>query len=393
MTYRTILENLFGRVMKNGKRIPGSRALVFGTRIFCGDFLLPDDIIICTDWADYISMCNRREYKHVEFLPEKTVKKLVSEEKLYNYIERKYGVRKFDIVVSNPPYDGDLHLQILDTMLKMGKTCVFIHPARWMEDVLAQYKAKSATGKKFEHLKTALEKIYLIKARDVDNIFNILNNQDMLIGVYSNSDINPKLPIYDDSDRFFSVLKSILSYSTNVNSIGSKKEKDKVDGHRVEIKRITTFKNNGNSEWYRNCCMEITSKFTFTDGYVYLPDKNGIMIKCHWASAGKVNQGAYKKDTNAPIPHSIKFDTVDDGNIFIKLYRSNTVKNIITMLKYGPDVLFDFIPYFDPKTIKTEDDVLDALGIVEPEYRTWLKREVHDYREKDFIKYNEWIDC
>ena len=63
------------------------------------------------------------------------------------------------------------------------------------------------------------------------------------------------------------------------------------------------------------------------------------------------------------------------------------------MLKYDQNAGHTHIPYFDPKVIKTEDDVLDALGITDENYRKWLKRDIYDYREKDFIKYNEWIDC
>ena len=124
-----------------------------------------------------------------------------------------------------------------------------------------------------------------------------------------------------------------------------------------------------------------------------MPDKNGVLKKCHWAGAGKLHQGTYKKSTDAPIPLSIKFDSINDGDTFIELYKSNVVKNIIYMLKYDQNAGHTHIPYFDPKTIKTEDDALNALGITVPEYREWLKRKVYDYREKDFIKYNEWIDC
>lgn len=383
MTYRTILENLFRRVMKNGKRISDTRALVFGTRIFCDDFLLPDDIIICTDWTDYISMRIRKEYKHVEFLSENAVKKLVSGEKLYNYIERKYDVKKFDIVVSNPPYDGDLHLQILDTMLNLGKTCVFVHPARWVEDVLAQFKSKSATGRKYGHLKTALEKVYLIKQIDGNNMFNIGLRQDMMIGVYSNSDANPALPIYDNSERFFDILKKILNYAHNVCSTEKMSERSKLNGIRVALKDIVPVKVGSNSEWYRNQDTFVVDNMVIDNGYVG---------EKFWAFA-KSNQGKFKKSNGTPIPISIEFRTKDLAQTFIDLYRTNVVKNIIYMLKYDQNAGHTHIPYFDPKTIKTDDDVLDALGITEPEYRTWLKRDVYDYREKDFIRYNEWIDC
>ena len=110
MNIKTILNPLFGKVMKDGKRIPDTRIMVFGTRIFFEDYLLPDDTIVCTDWADFISMRMRGKYNHVEFLSESEIKKMVSEEKLYNYMERKYDMKKFDLVVSNPPYNKDLHL-------------------------------------------------------------------------------------------------------------------------------------------------------------------------------------------------------------------------------------------------------------------------------------------
>ena len=385
MNIKTILDNLFGSIVCDGKRIPGSRALVFGNRIFFEQYLLSDnDIIVCTDYTCYLNL-RRRNYKHVDFLPEAEVKLLTLSGKLYNYIERKYDVKKFDLVVSNPPYDGDLHLRILNEFLKIGKKCVFIHPARWMEDVLAQYKAKSATGKKFEHLKTALEKAYLIKSRDADHVFHILNNQDMIIGVYSDSDLNPNVPIYDDSKQFFDVLKRVISYAHDVKSLGDVVEDNLIDGIRVEVKGILPILNHVDSELVKGYPVRVVWNVISIDGYT----EDGQF----WANANKRNTKTHGKKIGTPIPHSIRFSSVEDAQIFIDIYQTNVVKNIIYMLKYDQHSGHTHIPYFDPKTIKTEDDVLDALGITEPEYREWLKRKVDDYREKDFIKYNEWIDC
>ena len=117
MNIKTILDNLFGSVMCDGKRIPGSRVLVFGTRIFLENYLTPNDTIICTDYADWISLHMRGEYKHIEFIPESIIKRWLGymedgkfakrlREKVYNYIERKYEVTKFGLIVTNPPYGG-----------------------------------------------------------------------------------------------------------------------------------------------------------------------------------------------------------------------------------------------------------------------------------------------
>ena len=383
MSIKTILENLFGRVMKNGKRIPGTCILAFGTRIFFEDYLLPDDIIICTDWADFISMRARGKYKHIEFLSESEVKKMVDKGTLYNYIERKYRMRKFDLVVSNPPYDGDLHLQILDTFLKISKQCVFVHPARWMEDVLAQYKAKSATGKKYEHLKTALTKVMLIRQKEGTQVFHIKLTQDMMIGIYEGCDMNSSLPIYKNSKMYFDILRRVMNYVTDIKSMKSLVDENEINGIRVEVRRIIMTNAECDSELCKQRDVWIVNNQIVEDGYV-----NGVF----W-SMNKKNTKTNGKKIGTPIPRSIKFESKELAQAFIDLYRTNVVMNIIHILKYGPDVFFDYFPYFDPKTIKTEDDVLNALGITEPEYREWLKRKVDDYREKDFIKYNEWIDC
>ena len=161
MSIKTILENLFGRVMKNGKRIPGSRVMVFGTRIFFDEFLLPEDIIICTDYADFLSLRRRSKYKHIEYIPESRIKELVAKlegensaeewEKLYNYIERKYGVRKFDLTVMNPPYGGKgdpLYMEITkvlyDCMSENG-TIKSINPTTVMDNTYGEASDYSAS--------------------------------------------------------------------------------------------------------------------------------------------------------------------------------------------------------------------------------------------------------
>ena len=383
MNIKTILNPLFGKVMKDGKRIPDTRIMVFGTRIFFEDYLLPDDTIVCTDWADFISMRMRGKYNHVEFLSESDIKNMVSEEKLYNYMERKYDMKKFDLVVSNPPYDGDLHLQILNEFMKIGKKCVFIHPGRWVEDILAKYKGKNATGRKYEHLKKMLTKVMMIKQKDGCKLFNILLPQDMMIGVYENGKDNGGiLPIYEDSDMFFDVLEKILNYAHNVKSLGDMGESKQIEGIRVEVKEIQASNKFSNTETNRQYDVRLVENQVIDNGYV-----GGLF----WSSTRRKCGNA--KEEGTPIPYSIKFDNAIAAQAFIDLYRTNVVKNIIYMLKYDQNAGHTHIPYFDPKVIKTEDDVLDALGITDENYRQWMKRDVYDYREKDFIKYGEWIDC
>ena len=47
---------------------------------------------------------------------------------------------KFDVAIMNPPYDGNLHLKILEKVIPIADKVVNISPARWLQDPLAKYK-------------------------------------------------------------------------------------------------------------------------------------------------------------------------------------------------------------------------------------------------------------
>ena len=49
----------------------------------------------------------------------------------------------------NPPYDGNLHLKILEKVIPIADKVINISPVRWLQDPLAKYK-KNSDYKKFE---------------------------------------------------------------------------------------------------------------------------------------------------------------------------------------------------------------------------------------------------
>lgn len=293
-------------------------------------------------------------------------------------------MKNFELTITNPPYDGALHLKILDELTKMSEKVVCVHPGRWVEDVLAKYKGNGATGKKYEHLKKMLTKVMMIKQKDGCKMFNIGLPQDMMIGVYElGHDNNGELPIYTDPKMFFSVLNKIVEYAHNVKSLGDMDEENKIDGIRVEVKTIIPITMDGNSELYRQRDVWIVHDKVIVSVYV-----GGVF----WSLARR--KCGNSKTEGTPIPHSIQFPTTELAHFFIDLYRTNVVKNIIHMVKYGQNFGSELrhIPYFDvSQGLTTEDDVLNALGITDESERNWMKREVYDYRVKDFIKYSEWI--
>lgn len=87
-------------------------------------------------------------------------------------------------IIMNPPYDGNLHLKILNSVIKTFPEAkvVNLSPIRWLEDPLADYK-KSTDFKRFENLRKHIENIEKIPARDAQNTFSAAIGTDL--GIYT----------------------------------------------------------------------------------------------------------------------------------------------------------------------------------------------------------------
>lgn len=236
MNIKTILNNLFGSVMRDGKRIPDSRVLVLGTRIFLENYLTQNDIIICTDYADWISLHMRSEYKHIEFIPESIIKKWFGHmedgkfakrlrEKVYNYIERKYEVNKFGLIVMNPPYGGKgdpLYMEITkvlyDCISEQG-ILKSINPTTTMDNTY---------GKASDYSASLIEKYGNLKVEDVvyDDAFrmsfgNAIINSGLGIFTYSKKATHNLFDDFIREKRFgkrnWDMRKSIIEKSVFTN--------------------------------------------------------------------------------------------------------------------------------------------------------------------------------
>ncbi len=118
---------------------------------------------------------------------------------LYISIKDKYNIKtlmeiknmNFDVAIMNPPYDGNLHLKILEKVIPIADKVINISPVRWLQDPLAKYKPKKDNlQEKYKNILSVLESLTIIPASDANKLFNI-NWGDLGIYVIDKNCKNP----------------------------------------------------------------------------------------------------------------------------------------------------------------------------------------------------------
>lgn len=125
---------------------------------------------------------------------------------------------KFDVAIMNPPYDGNLHLKILEKVIPIADNVVNISPIRWLQDPLAKYKKRSDYKKFEDTISKKIKELDYIDAVKACNLFNAEMAIDLGIYTISNSggfdynkfssnkliDIfynNKKFPVFDEMQQ------------------------------------------------------------------------------------------------------------------------------------------------------------------------------------------------
>ena len=289
---------------------------------------------------------------------------------------------KFDIIVGNPPYDGNLHLKIINTIIQyMSERGIgsFIHPARWFEDPLAEYK-RGADKIKFKNIVDRLDKVEIISMLDTQRMFNVEYNGELMVSSLNNRNEKKKLNIY--SNLMNDALKYITPYALKHN-FELHVDKDKIDGWRCEVKEMLPIKPSYKRTDYSARQLHIyivPNQSIFYDGY----NKEGIF----WTLTRGKNQ--WSKGEGTPFPHSIKFETEEEANNFQKSCHTSFFKRWVQMIKFDMNTPLSFLPwmgdYSHPWTDKDYCEFFGGFGMSK-ECQEWMCREVYDYRIKDFIDY------
>jgi hypothetical protein len=142
-----------------------------------------------------------------------------------------WGIEKFSIIVSNPPYKGDLHLKFL---LKSSNICedkiLFVHPSSWLikntgknkveigcKNIVSQYKSsfELINGNVIFGIKLFMPcVITYISKKEVNSGFLVIDSVKNKTMVFNHiDDVN----IFSDEEVFFNLKNKILLASQEKN--------------------------------------------------------------------------------------------------------------------------------------------------------------------------------
>ena len=299
---------------------------------------------------------------------------------------------KYDCILGNPPYDGNLHLKIINSVLPMldkDGTASFIHPARWLQDPLAEDKKRETDKVKFKYIVDRLDDVKVIDNKIVSSKFNILFSGDLMLSKIKHNPTHKNISIFNDIAN--ECISIIVDYSKDYN-IAQHDERDKIDGWRCQIDKAILFgdKNHRLSDKEadrKGRCnfFGLRKNNVFEDGR----DENGR----YWTETRAKNQ--FTKSVGTPFPHSIKFNSKEEALNFQASCNTNFFSNIIYLLKFDQATPLDFLPWMeDYSHTWTDEDYCKFFakyGMSE-ECQKWMCRDVYDYRIKDFINYMKFDD-
>ena len=143
------------------------------------------------------------------------------------------GMTKFDCCIMNPPYDGNLHLQILEKVIPVADEVVNISPVRWLQDPLAFYKKQNSDFIKFSNIRQKTNLKMIIDAKTASKMFGI--DLTFSLGVYDieNKNTGINVPLIDYAGAgpvYYKILDKIMN-DNNYAKLNKRKYDDKLTNY------------------------------------------------------------------------------------------------------------------------------------------------------------------
>lgn len=268
---------------------------------------------------------------------------------------------KFDVAIMNPPYDGNLHLKILEKVIPIADKVVNISPVRWLHDPLAKYKKNSDYNKFENSIAKHIESLDIITGEKATSLFKADFVSDLGIYTIGNGDFDY---INFNSNK---IVDKVVSDSCK--KLFDVLEQNMIKGWRVrisEMRPVPTFAPNSN----------VTKSFTFeTTHYIhswiynngYTPDG-----KTYWTNNNTVKGSRDKSKIGDPLPLSLYFKTQDEAVNYEKSTKTKFHRYLVLKMKTDAHFPLKYIPYMSDYTQSWTDkrfcEYFEITGYIDDEH-------------------------
>lgn len=250
---------------------------------------------------------------------------------------------KFGVAVMNPPYDGNLHLKILEKVIPIADKVVNISPVSQLVNCVNTFKdGKNDTKKYFagigKHLKSCGKIFSIEEALQIFTGARITNPLAIQVYEISYNSIE-ECERVNSHNGMKTIVKKVYDYSHDVDNIENHLESNKKDGYRIKFGRI------GGGTWtaFRPHTLD-AFKEVIHDGLL----ADG---RPHWQMCS-INQ--YTKKTEE-LPESLPFTTKAEAQNFIDSYNTKFLKSCLGFLHVDMHIHPEYLPYMPDYTQSWDD--------------------------------------
>ncbi len=285
---------------------------------------------------------------------------------------------KFDLVFSNPPYNGNVDVKILNEIIHTASEFIIVHPSTWLIDI----KNRNSTFNKFKI--TTKSKIKSVDLFNGNDIFGIQLEVPCAIIHYHNNLINQKI-FLTDGNSFTEIENSddITKFGSNwlelvkpfyENILKYNIANDNLWSHRLlDINVLDTNK---------KYCQLTAMMNGFTKGSSKLSDKfYSLTMKNFQGNIGIRNTNPLRDGLKEPSMPTFEFLTDKEVINFLNYCQTDFVRFCLCIYKNSANIIYgeiDLVPWLD-FTEEWDDEKLFKKFDVSQELQDYIREFLPDY--------------
>lgn len=250
---------------------------------------------------------------------------------LYKYMKEN-KMEKFDIIIMNPPYDGDLHLKVLEAVIPHADRVVDISPISRIVNCVNTFNGKV----KFQD--TVYKHLYKCHDEIPEAEKFALFAPTRIVPPLAIQEYRYDVDSLDEFERVNShggmkyIAERVYKYARAVDNLANHLERDRKDGYRVKFTRLS-----GGTQLTPHVFRFF--KQIVVDGLL----EDG---RPHW-QMNSANQCTKKTDT---MGESLPFATRAEAQNFIGSYKTTFMKCVVGLLQPDINVHPNYMPYMGDYT-------------------------------------------